>query len=164
MEEAERRHVYGRNIVYGAMRELGFDYLRDHLKTAVGERVQRALDVVVVDEADHALIDEAFTPLIISGNPLGSTHVPVRVNAAVAGMIWLQRDKAGEMATRLDNLESRAADSRTLSAALLLADPENPELLRAFAAHPRLRRETWFLAGEEHVELTAELYYAVHPG
>ena len=61
--------VYPRNIVYGAMRELGFDYLRDHLKTATGERVQRALDVVIVDEADHALIDEAFTPLVISGNP-----------------------------------------------------------------------------------------------
>ena len=164
MEEAERRHVYGRNIVYGAMRELGFDYLRDHLKTAIEERVQRPLDVVIVDEADHALIDEAFTPLIISGNPLGSTRVPVRVNAAVAGMVRLQRDKAGEMATRLDNLESRAADSRTLAAALLLADPENPELLRAFAAHPRLRRDARFLAGEEHVELTAELYYAVHPG
>ena len=164
MEEAERRHVYGRNIVYGAMRELGFDYLRDHLKTAVGERVQRALDVVIVDEADHALIDEAFTPLIISGNPLGSTRAPGRVNAAVAEMIRLQRDKAGEMATRLDSQGSRAADSRTLAAALLLADPESPELLRVFAAHPRLRRETWFLAGEEHVELTAELYYAVHPG
>ena len=164
MEEAERRHVYGRKIIYGAMRELGFDYLRDHLKTAVGERVQRALDVVIVDEADHALIDEAFTPLINSGNPLGSTRAPGRVNAAVAEMIRLQQDKASEMATCLDNLESRGADSRTLAATLLLADPDNSELLRAFAAHPRLRRETWFLAGEEHVELTAELYYAVHPG
>ena len=164
MEEAERRHVYGRKIIYGAMRELGFDYLRDHLKTAIGERVQRPLDVVIVDEADHALIDEAFTPLIISGNPLGSTRVPVRVNAAVAEMVRLQRDKAGEMATGLNGQGTQSADSRSLAAASLLADPENPELLRAFAAHPRLRRETWFLAGEEHVELTAELYYAVHPG
>ena len=164
MEEAERRHVYGRNIVYGAMRELGFDYLRDHLKTDIGERVQRALDVVIVDEADHALIDEAFTPLIISGNPLGSTRVPVRVNAAAAEMVRLQREKASEMATGLDAHESRPADMQRLAATLLLADPENPELLRAFAVHPRLRRQARLLAGEDHSGLGPELYYAVPPG
>ncbi len=164
MEEAERRHVYGRNIVYGAMRELGFDYLRDRLKTAIGERVQRALDVVIVDEADHALIDEAFTPLIISGNPLGSTRVPVRVNASVAEMVRLQREKAGEMATGLDAQESRPVDSRRLAATLLLADPENPELLWAFAVRPRLRRQARLLAGEDHSGLGSELHYIVHPG
>ena len=164
MEEAERRHVYARSIVYAAMRELGFDYLRDHLKTATGERVQRALDVVIVDEADHALIDEAFTPLVISGNPLGSTRVPVRVNGAVAEMVRLQREKAGEMATGFDGQGFRSVDSRRLAAALLLADPENPELLRAFAAHPRLRRQSWLLAGEDHTGLGSELYYTVHPG
>ena len=164
MEEAERRHVYGRNIAYGAMRELGFDYLRDRLKTAIGERVQRAPDVVIVDEADHALIDEAFTPLIISGNPLGSTRVPVRVNTAVAEMVQLQQEKAGEMATGLDAQESRPVDSRKLAAALLLADPENPELLRVFAVHPRLRRQARLLAEEDHSGLGSELHYAVHPG
>ena len=164
MEEAERRHVYARSIVYGAMRELGFDYLRDHLKTATGERVQQALDVVIVDEADHALIDEAFTPLIISGSPLGGTRVPVRVNGAVAEMVRLQRGKAAEMAAGFDDQESRSVDSRRLAAALLLADPENPELLRAFAVHPRLRRQAWLLAGEDHSGLGSELYYAVHPG
>lgn len=164
MEEAERRHVYARSIVYGAMRELGFDYLRDHLKTAIGERVQRALDVVIVDEADHALIDEAFTPLIISGNPLGSTRVPVRVNGAVAEMVQLQRGKAVEMATGLDGQEPRSVESQRLAAALLLADPENPELLRTFATHPRLRRHSWFLAEEDHSGLGSGLYYTVHPG
>ena len=78
MEEAERRQLYGRQVVYGAMRELGFDHLRDHLKVAPGDRVQTAPDVAIVDEADHALIDEAFTPLVISGNPLGSSRVPAR--------------------------------------------------------------------------------------
>ena len=164
MEEAERRRVYARSIVYGAMRELGFDYLRDHLKTSTRERVQQGLDVVIVDEADHALIDEAFTPLIISGNPLGSTRVPVRVNAAVAEMVRLQREKAAEMATGLDAQGSRPVDSRRMAATLLLADPENAALLRALAAHPRLRRRAWLLAGEDHFELASELYYAVHPG
>ena len=164
MEEAERRHVYGRSIVYGAMRELGFDYLRDHLKTVIGERVQRALDVVIVDEADHALIDEAFTPLIISGNALGSTRVPVRVNAAVAEMVRLQRAKAVEIATGFDAQGSRSVDSRRMAATLLLADPENADLLRGFAACPRLRRQAWLLAEDQDAGLTDDMYYAVHPG
>ena len=164
MEESERRHVYARSIVYGAMREIGFDYLRDHLKTTTVDRVQRALDVVIVDEADHALIDEAFTPLIISGNPLGSTRVPVRVDAAVAEMVRLQREIACEIAARLDALDSPYDNSGRLAASLLLADPDNPRLLQAFAAAPGLRRQAWLLAQEEHEDLAAELYYAVHPG
>ena len=142
-----------------------FDYLRDHLKTAIEGRVQRTLDVVIVDEADHALIDEAFTPLVISGNPLGNSRAPVRVNAAVAAMIQLQREIAGEMAMCLDGQGSRSVDSQRLAATLLLADgPENPELLRALAAHPRLRRQAGSLAEEDHSELGSGLYYAVHPG
>ena len=64
------------------MRELGFDYLRDNLKTSTGERVQPPLEVAIIDEADHALIDEAFTPLIISGNSQGGTRSAVRVKTA----------------------------------------------------------------------------------
>ena len=103
MEEEERRHVYRRSIVYGAMRELGFDYLRDNLKASAGERVQKPLDVAIVDEADHALIDEAFTPLLISGNPVGGTRLAARVNGAVSEMIARQRELAAELAGGLDS-------------------------------------------------------------
>ena len=80
------------------MRELGFDHLRDNLKASPTERVQQPLEVVLVDEADHALIDEAFTPLIISGNPVGSSRWAVRANDAVAEIIALQRAWADELA------------------------------------------------------------------
>ena len=164
MEEAERRHVYGRSIVYGAMRELGFDHLRDHLRTSLADRVQRALEVAIVDEADHALIDEAFTPLIISGNPLGSTRVPVRVNAAIVELIDLHRTIAARMAEGLESAAPSSPALTRLAATLLLADPEHPALACAFAAEPGLRRRAWALAEDNHAELASELYYAVHPG
>ena len=164
MEEAERRQVYGRQVVYGTMRELGFDYLRDHLKTAPGDRVQQPLDVAIVDEADHALIDEAFTPLIISGNPLGSTRTAVRVDAAVADLVRLQRESASEFAVQLEGGQTRSTDDLRLAATLLLADPESLALQRAFSAHPRLRRQARAMAEDEDAGLADGLYFAVHPG
>ena len=165
MEEEERRHVYRRSIVYGAMRELGFDYLRDNLKASAGERVQQPLDVAIVDEADHALIDEAFTPLLISGNPVGGTRLAARVNGAVSEMIARQRELAAELAGGMDS-SFRGNDEglSTTLATLLLADPDSPALLREFAARPRLRRQAAALAEDDYADLSSGLYYAVHPG
>ena len=172
MEEGERRHIYRRNIVYGAMRELGFDFLRDNLKSSTGQRVQASLDVAIIDEADHALIDEAFTPLIISGNPMGGSRSAVRVNGAVAEMIGLQRELVGELveklvgepAGRIDSPETPPNSQPRLLATLLLADPDSPMLLQRLGARPRLRRQTWALAEDEYATLTDGLYYAIHPG
>ncbi len=164
MEEAERRHVYGRDIVYGAMRELGFDYLRDNLKSTPADRVQRSLDVAIVDEADHALIDEAFTPLIISGNLVGSTRTHVRVDAAVTEMIGRQREIASEMAGLLDARDAGSTGLQRQLATLLLADPQDAALLRWLADHPSMRRRALSLAEDEQASLTDELCYAIHPG
>ena len=164
MEEGERRHIYRRNIVYGAMRELGFDFLRDNLKPSTGQRVQASLDVAIIDEADHALIDEAFTPLIISGNPMGGSRSAVRVNGAVAEMIGLQRELVGELAGHIDSPETPPNSQPRLLATLLLADPDSPTLLQRLGARPRLRRQTWALAEDEYTTLTDGLYYAIHPG
>ena len=62
MEDEERRHEYGQRIVYGTLREFGFDFMRDNLKLPPDEPVQGPLDVAIVDEADHALIDQARDP------------------------------------------------------------------------------------------------------
>ena len=164
MEEGERRHVYRRDIVYSAMRELGFDYLRDHLKTVPSQRVQQPLDVAIVDEADHALIDEVFTPLIISGNPMGSTRTAVRVDAAVAGMIDRQRGTARDTAAELDSANPGGRGVPSLLATLMLADPDSPDLSRHVAAHPSLARRARALAAEDHAILSEHLYYAVPPG
>ena len=172
MEEAERRHVYRRSIVYGSMRELGFDYLRDNLKTSSAEGVQQPLDVAIVDEADHALIDEAFTPLIISGNPAGGSRMAVRVNEAVAEMITLQHrlteEQAGNLAfpsdNRTDKPPGKPRSQLPVLATLLLADPDNTALACRFSQHPRLRRQAAALAEDDCAELSAGLHYAIHPG
>ena len=75
MGDAERRSAYRNDIVYGTLREIGFDYLRDNLRHSRIDMVQGGLEVAIVDEADHALVDDGRTPLIISGKPSGSMQV-----------------------------------------------------------------------------------------
>ena len=164
MEDAERSHIYRRSIVYAAMREFGFDHLRDNLKSVPADMVQQPHEVAIVDEADHALIDEAFTPLIISGNPTGSTRMAVRVNGAVAAMIGQQRDLAGKLAALAGSPESRGTGDVRQLATLLLAEPDVPALQHWFALRPRLRRQAIALAEDDSPALTAELYYAIQPG
>lgn len=67
LTDNEKREVYACDIVYGTNNDFGFDYLRDNLKINYSERVQRSLEFAIVDEVDSILIDEARTPLIISG-------------------------------------------------------------------------------------------------
>src|SRR5690606_9245212 len=65
--EAEKREAYAADVTYATNNELGFDYLRDNMKGSVEEMVQRGHNFAIVDEVDSILIDEARTPLIISG-------------------------------------------------------------------------------------------------
>jgi preprotein translocase subunit SecA len=67
LSDEQRREQYGRDVTYGTNNEFGFDYLRDNMKYAAGEMVQRGHSFAIVDEVDSILIDEARTPLIISG-------------------------------------------------------------------------------------------------
>ena len=69
MRPAERRDMYGRDVTYGTNSEFGFDYLRDNMASSLEECVQRKHAFAIVDEVDNILIDEARTPLIISGRP-----------------------------------------------------------------------------------------------
>ena len=68
MDDAARHHVYRQDVTYGTNNEFGFDYLRDNMKFHRDELVQRPLYYAIVDEVDSILIDEARTPLIISGS------------------------------------------------------------------------------------------------
>ncbi|HRZ79605.1 MAG TPA: preprotein translocase subunit SecA, partial [bacterium] len=83
MGTKERRAAYGCDITYGTNSEFGFDYLRDNMKYDISHYVQRELRYGIVDEVDSILIDEARTPLIISGPSDESTDLYVRVNAVV---------------------------------------------------------------------------------
>jgi len=83
MESDERREAYGSDITYGTNNEFGFDYLRDNMAFSLEQKVQRDLTFAVVDEVDSILIDEARTPLIISGATEESTEVYVKVNKII---------------------------------------------------------------------------------
>ncbi|MFH1731549.1 MAG: preprotein translocase subunit SecA [Planctomycetota bacterium] len=74
MDPDERQPIYACDVVYGTNNEFGFDYLRDNMKTHVEDQVQRELHYAIIDEVDSVLIDEARTPLIISGMPEGTTE------------------------------------------------------------------------------------------
>ena len=75
MDNGKRREAYGCDITYGTNNEFGFDYLRDNMVLYAEEMVQRELSYAVIDEVDSVLIDEARTPLIISGQGAKSTHL-----------------------------------------------------------------------------------------
>ena len=83
MTDDEKREAYKCDIVYGTNNEFGFDYLRDNLKTDLSKMVQRDLTFAIVDEVDSILIDEARTPLIISGKGEKSSDLYVQVDKLV---------------------------------------------------------------------------------
>jgi preprotein translocase subunit SecA len=82
----EKRAAYACDITYGTNNEYGFDYLRDNLAFRLEDRVQRGLEFAIVDEVDSILIDEARTPLIISGPAEESTELYLKINTIVPGL------------------------------------------------------------------------------
>jgi preprotein translocase subunit SecA len=83
LDDAERREAYAADVTYGTNNEFGFDYLRDNMKFDLSECVQRGHNYAIVDEVDSILIDEARTPLIISGQAEKSTEKYDRVNRII---------------------------------------------------------------------------------
>lgn len=83
MSDAERRAAYACDITYGTNNEFGFDYLRDNMKFSIDDMVQRPFNFAIVDEVDSILIDEARTPLIISGQAEDSSDKYVQVDALI---------------------------------------------------------------------------------
>jgi preprotein translocase subunit SecA len=91
----EKRAAYAADITYGTNNEYGFDYLRDNMEYAVGDRRQRGLNYAIVDEVDSILIDEARTPLIISGPAEDHTELYRRINE-VPVLLTRQAEEKGE--------------------------------------------------------------------
>ena len=87
MSREEKQAAYAADITYGTNNEYGFDYLRDNMVHEVADRVQRGLNFAIVDEVDSILIDEARTPLIISGQAEDHTAMYLAVNKAVPGLV-----------------------------------------------------------------------------
>ncbi|MFZ5722367.1 MAG: preprotein translocase subunit SecA [Pseudomonadota bacterium] len=94
-DQASKRAAYGADITYGTNNEYGFDYLRDNMALSMDERVQGDLAFAIVDEVDSILIDEARTPLIISGPSTDSSAMYRKINELVP-MLRRQEDKESE--------------------------------------------------------------------
>jgi preprotein translocase subunit SecA len=137
----ERRAAYGCDITYGTNNEFGFDYLRDNMVVRVEDRVQRRHNYTIIDEVDSVLVDEARTPLIISG-PVGRAddqQVYKKHNAQVASLVRKQAHIVNELVAEAEKglkaLEEEAEDASEFATgkALLAAQrgsPKNKRLMK----------------------------------
>ncbi|SIR47002.1 protein translocase subunit secA [Aeromonas sp. RU39B] len=96
MNPAEKRAAYAADITYGTNNEFGFDYLRDNMAFTPEQRVQRPLNYALVDEVDSVLIDEARTPLIISGPAEDSSELYIRVNKLIPKLVKQDKEDTEE--------------------------------------------------------------------
>ena len=166
-QEAKRR-AYNADITYGTNNEFGFDYLRDNMVYQVPERVQRGLHYAIVDEVDSILIDEARTPLIISGQAEDTTDLYVRMNRVVPQLVrqkkedgpgdyWVD-EKAHQVL--LSEQGHEHAEEVLMKAGLLtpgtsLYDPANIHLMHHLNA--ALRAHTLFLRDQQYVVQGGEI-------
>ena len=93
MAHDDKQKAFGADITYGTNNEFGFDYLRDNMVTQAPERVMRGLNFAIVDEVDSILIDEARTPLIISGQAEDSTAMYQKINTLVPHLVKQQEEE-----------------------------------------------------------------------
>ncbi|HEX6039037.1 preprotein translocase subunit SecA [Longimicrobium sp.] len=139
----ERREAYGADITYGTNNEFGFDYLRDNMVHALEHRVQRGHHYAIVDEVDSVLIDEARTPLIISG-PVGSeaNAAYARYNPAVADLARRQTRLVNDLIAQAEK-DLAGGDSYAAGEKLFLSrrgSPRNKRLQKLLADDPGLVR------------------------
>jgi preprotein translocase subunit SecA len=139
----ERREAYACDIAYGTNNEFGFDYLRDNMVHQLEHRVQRGHHYAIVDEVDSVLIDEARTPLIISG-PVGSetNAAYARYNPAVADLARRQQRLVNDMVAQAEK-DIEGGDSYAAGEKLFLArkgSPRNKRLQKMLADDPGLVR------------------------
>jgi preprotein translocase subunit SecA len=105
----EKRAAYAADITYGTNNEFGFDYLRDNLAFRPEDRVQRSLNYAIVDEVDSILIDEARTPLIISGRSEESTELYVRINQLIPSL-KVHKPPAGKANDEIESTQVELID------------------------------------------------------
>jgi preprotein translocase subunit SecA len=180
LDDRQRREAYAADITYGTNNEFGFDYLRDNMKFELPEQVQRGQYYCIVDEVDSILIDEARTPLIISGPTEQTTDKYARVNVIIPQI------ELGELIETLDT-KTYSGDfvvdekARAITVTdegwekvenLLgignIADPENWDLKHhvevAIKAHHLYRRDVEYVVKEGEVIIVDEFTGRLMPG
>jgi preprotein translocase subunit SecA len=158
--DKEKQHNYRCDITYGTNNEFGFDYLRDNMKDSIERYVQRELHYAIVDEVDSILIDEARTPLIISGPAEESTDLYVRTNQIIPSLkkdIDYTVDEKAHSATLTEEGALRVEKKLGL---VNLFDPANIEWLHhvqaSLKAHTLYKRDVNYLIEEGKVLIIDE--------
>src|SRR3954469_23139446 len=173
MESAEKQQSYQADITYGTNNEFGFDYLRDNMATQVADRFQRGLNFAIVDEVDSILIDEARTPLIISGQAEDSTELYRRINTLVPSLVAQKEEKAEgdywvdlkQHTVTLSEQGHEHAEELLFKAGLLpegasLYDPSNIVLMHhlhaGVRAHALYHRDQHYVVQDDEVVIVDE--------
>ena len=172
MEPEERKTVYACDITYGTNNEFGFDYLRDNMKQSIEYQVQRGFNYAIVDEVDSVLIDEARTPLIISGPVPGSSSnenfafLRGRVDELVRKQKRLVNDLMVQVEREIgDDAESISGETGDNLLLAQRGDPKNKKFMkiRKTPGYEKLmqRREADYMREKRLHELDAQLYFVV---
>ncbi len=139
MDFPERKFAYSCDITFGTNNEFGFDYLRDNMVVDVNQMVQRDLNYAIVDEVDSILIDEARTPLIISGPGTKSTDTYVRMAQAVKQLKEGEDYTVDEKAKTVSPADSAVPKIEKILGIKNMYDPENMEMSHCFMAALRAK-------------------------
>ena len=181
MDDDARRKAYACDITYGTNNEFGFDYLRDNMKFEIESMVQRGHVYAVVDEVDSILIDEARTPLIISGPSEGDTDIYYRCDRIIPKLVRGEeiKDKYGNKTTTGDFLVDEKAHTAALTEDGVarceklvgienLFDPTNIDILhtcqQALRAHTLYRRDVAYVVKDGQVIIVDEFTGRLMPG
>jgi preprotein translocase subunit SecA len=168
LDDAQRRAAYGADITYGTNNEFGFDYLRDNMKYDLKDCVQRGHQFCIVDEVDSILIDEARTPLIISGPAEESTDKYYRIDKIIPKLI-LDIDYTLDEKHRTATLtEEGVSKCERLLGLGNLYDPANMELIhhvyQALRAHTLYQKDVDYVVKEGEVIIVDEFTGRQMPG
>ncbi len=160
MDSQERRTAYGSDITYGTNNEFGFDYLRDNMKFEKEDLAQGSLNFAIVDEVDSILIDEARTPLIISGPGEKSTHFYTQVNTIIPAFKKDEDYSIDEESKTVSLTEEGIAKGEKLLNVENLYDPTNIEILhhlnQALKAHTLFKKDTDYIVKNNQVVIVDE--------
>ncbi|MDA0901572.1 MAG: preprotein translocase subunit SecA, partial [Proteobacteria bacterium] len=172
--ETEKREAYAADITYATNNELGFDYLRDNMRGSLPEMSQRGHNFAIVDEVDSILIDEARTPLIISGPSQDRSDLYVAIDKVIPNLTeeHYTQDEKTRNATLTeegnDFLEQRLAEVGLLPEGQSLYDPESTSLVHhatcALRAHKVYLKDRDYLLRGDEVVLVDEFTGRMMPG
>jgi preprotein translocase subunit SecA len=168
LNDQERKKAYDCDITYGTNNEFGFDYLRDNMKFSIEDYVQRNLNYAIVDEVDSILIDEARTPLIISGPAEESTDKYYKINRIIPSLKQGKDYQLEEKSHTAFLTEEGVGHVEKLLHVENLYDPRNIETLhhvnQALKAHTLFKRDVDYVVKEGEVIIVDEFTGRLMPG